>query len=132
MNEFRIACFAGLLAAFGLARPASAAERPSVVLVITDDQGYGDLAAHGNAMIKTPNLDKLHERSVRLADFHVDPTCAPTRAALLTGRYSARVGVWHTIMGRSILRGDEVTMADVFQRAGYRTGMFGKWHLGDN
>lgn len=132
MKEFRSACLAGVLAAFGLARPAIAAERPSVVLVITDDQGYGDLAAHGNPMIKTPNLDKMYEQSVRLADFHVDPTCAPTRAALITGRYSARVGVWHTIMGRSILRGDEVTMADVFKKAGYRTGMFGKWHLGDN
>ena len=79
MKEFRIACLAGVLAAFGVARPACAAERPSVVLVITDDQGYGDLAAHGNSMIKTPNLDKMYERSVRLADFHVDPTCARRR-----------------------------------------------------
>ncbi|HPZ82539.1 MAG TPA: arylsulfatase [Thermogutta sp.] len=102
------------------------------MLVITDDQGYGDLACHGNPVIKTPNLDRLYQESVRLTDFHVDPTCSPTRAALMTGRYSCRTGVWHTIMGRSILRRDETTMADVFRRAGYRTAIFGKWHLGDN
>jgi len=106
--------------------------RPNVILVMTDDQGYGDLAAHGNRYLKTPALDKLHRESLRLTDFHVDPTCSPTRAALMTGRYSCRTGVWHTIMGRSILRRDEVTMADLLAQAGYRTGIFGKWHLGDN
>jgi arylsulfatase A-like enzyme len=105
---------------------------PNVVLVMTDDQGYGDLACHGNPMIRTPNLDRLHRQSVRLVDFHVDPTCSPTRSALMTGRYSSRTGVWHTIMGRSLLRRDEVTLAEVFSAAGYRTGIFGKWHLGDN
>lgn len=105
---------------------------PNVILVITDDQGYGDVAAHGNKMIKTPNLDKLHKQSVRLTDFHVDPTCSPTRSALMTGRYSTRTGVWHTIQGRSLMSTDEVTVAEVFRQAGYRTGMFGKWHLGDN
>jgi arylsulfatase A-like enzyme len=106
--------------------------RPNVVIVITDDQGYGDVGAHGNKVIRTPTLDRLHGESVRLTNYHVDPTCAPTRSALMTGRYSGRVGVWHTIMGRSMLRGDEKTMADVFAASGYRTGMFGKWHLGDN
>ncbi|MBN1126593.1 MAG: arylsulfatase [Sedimentisphaerales bacterium] len=106
--------------------------RPNVVLVMTDDQGYGDIAAHGNPHIRTPNLDRLWAESVRLTDFHVDPTCAPTRAALLTGRYSSRTGVWHTIMGRSMLHADEVTMADMFKAGGYATGIFGKWHLGDN
>lgn len=109
-----------------------AADRPNVVLVITDDQGYGDLGCHGNPIIKTPNIDRLHGQSVRLTNFHVDPTCSPTRSALMTGRYSCRTGVWHTIMGRSLLRRDEVTMADVFAASGYRTGIFGKWHLGDN
>lgn len=108
------------------------AVRPNVILVMTDDQGYGDLGCHGNPVIQTPALDRLRTQSIRLTDFHVDPTCAPTRAALLTGRYSSRVGVWHTIMGRSILAEDELTMADVFSAAGYRTGVFGKWHLGDN
>ena len=75
---------------------------------------------------------RLYGQSVRLTDFHVGPTCAPTRAALMTGRYCNRTGVWHTVMGRSLLRRDEVTMADVFAAGGYRTGIFGKWHLGDN
>ncbi len=107
-------------------------QRPNVILVMTDDQGYGDIGFHGNPVLKTPNLDRLAAESLRLTNFHVDSTCAPTRAALMTGRYSCRTGVWHTIMGRSILRGDEVTMAEYFVRAGYATGMFGKWHLGDN
>jgi len=111
---------------------ASSAKKPNVVLVITDDQGYGDLGCHGNPFVKTPNIDTLYAQSVRLTDFHVGPTCSPTRAALMTGRYCNRTGVWHTIMGRSLLRRDEVTMADVFAASGYRTGMFGKWHLGDN
>jgi arylsulfatase A-like enzyme len=107
-------------------------KRPNVILVITDDQGYGDLGCHGNQVIKTPNLDRLHSESIRLTDFHVDPTCSPTRSALMTGHYSTRTGVWHTIMGRSLLGKHEVTMADVFSASGYRTGIFGKWHLGDN
>ncbi|UCG59881.1 MAG: arylsulfatase [Phycisphaerales bacterium] len=107
-------------------------KKPNVILVITDDQGYGDLGCHGNPVIKTPNLDKLHGESVRLTDFHVDPTCSPTRSALMTGHYSTRTGVWHTIMGRSLLGRHEVTMADVFSANSYRTGIFGKWHLGDN
>jgi len=106
-------------------------ERPNVVLIITDDQGYGDIGAHGNRMIRTPNLDRLHSESVRLTNFHVDPTCAPTRAALMTGRYSTRTGVWHTIAGRSLMAADEVTLAQTFKRSGYRTGLFGKWHLGE-
>lgn len=119
-------------------QPVAAAEvprgkdRPNVILVLTDDQGYGDLACHGNPAIQTPNLDRLYGESTRLTDFHVDPTCAPTRAALMTGRYSCRTGVWHTIMGRSILRRDEKTLAECFRQAGYRTAIFGKWHLGDN
>ena len=120
-------------AAPGQLLPAAAKKKkPNVILVMTDDQGYGDLGCHGNKVIQTPHLDKLHGQSVRLTNFHVDPTCSPTRAALMTGRYRARTGVWHTIMGRSLLRRDEVTMADVLGAGGYATGMFGKWHLGDN
>jgi arylsulfatase A-like enzyme len=106
--------------------------QPNVVLVMTDDQGYGDLSCHGNPDIATPNLDRLHDQSVRFTNFHVDPTCAPTRAALITGRYSLSTGVWHTIAGRSFLHPEEVTLGDVFSANGYNTGMFGKWHLGDN
>jgi arylsulfatase A-like enzyme len=108
------------------------AKQPNVVLVITDDQGYGDLACHGNPIIKTPNLDALHSQSVRLTDYHVAPTCAPTRAALITGRWTNRTGVWHTIMGRSMIRDNEVTIGKILGDGGYNTAMFGKWHLGDN
>ena len=128
-------CVPVLIATLWLAGSLSAvtaAPPPNVVLVMTDDQGYGDLGCHGNQMIQTPNLDRLYGQSLHLTDFHVDPTCAPTRSALMTGRYSSRTGVWHTIMGRSILRRDEVTIADVFAANGYRTAHFGKWHLGDN
>jgi arylsulfatase B len=106
--------------------------RPNVILLMTDDQGYGDLACHGNPVIRTPNLDALHARSVRFTNFHVSPTCSPTRSALLTGRYTNATGAWHTIQGRSLLRRGEVTIADCFRNSGYRTGIFGKWHLGDN
>jgi arylsulfatase A-like enzyme len=106
--------------------------RPNIIIVITDDQGYGDLGVHGNPIVETPNLDQFHSESVRLTNYHVDPTCAPTRAALMTGRYSGRVGVWHTVQGRSMLRTREVTMADVLKDNGYATGLFGKWHLGDS
>jgi arylsulfatase A-like enzyme len=100
--------------------------------MMTDDQGYGDIASHGNPVIQTPRMDELAAQSIRLTDFHVDPTCSPTRSALLTGRYSTRTGVWHTIMGRSLMKTEEVTLAEVFRDGGYRTGMVGKWHLGDN
>ncbi|MCA9120186.1 MAG: arylsulfatase [Planctomycetaceae bacterium] len=108
------------------------AERPNVVLVITDDQGYGDLSCHGNPTLKTPNIDVLFREAVRLTDYHVAPTCSPTRSALQTGHWTNRTGVWHTIMGRSLLRENEITMGQVFKDGGYATGMFGKWHLGDN
>jgi len=108
------------------------AAAPNVVIVMTDDQGYGDLSCHGNPVLKTPNIDHLFSESVRLTDYHVSPTCSPTRGALLTGHWSNRTGVWHTIMGRSMLRENEVTIGQAFADAGYATGMFGKWHLGDN
>jgi len=106
--------------------------QPNVILVMTDDQGYGDLGHTGNPIIKTPAIDAFAQEAVSLTNYHVGTTCAPTRAGLLTGRNCNRNGVWHTIMGASILNGDEVTMADVFKQNGYNTAMFGKWHLGDN
>ena len=77
---------------------ASQSKRPNVILVITDDQGYGDLGCHDNDVIETSNLDELYSQSIRLTDYHVDPTCSPTRSALMTGHYSSRTGVWHTIL----------------------------------
>jgi arylsulfatase A-like enzyme len=106
--------------------------KPNVILILADDQGYGDIAAHGNPILKTPHLDKLRAESARLTDFHVDPTCAPTRAALLTGKYPHRVRVWHTISGGNHLREGEMTLADAFRSNGYSTAIFGKWHLGSN
>jgi arylsulfatase A-like enzyme len=105
---------------------------PNVILILSDDQGYGDMACHGNPWLKTTNIDKLHAQSVRLTDFHVDPMCAPTRAALMTGRYSARTGVWSTLNGCYIPRREERTLAHMFAAGGYGTAMFGKWHLGDS
>ena len=108
-----------------------AQDRPNVILVITDDQGYGDVGAHGNPLLETPHLDAMYARSVRLTNFHVDPTCSPTRAALMSGRYSTRAGVWHTIAGRSLMPAAELTLAEIFRDSGYRTAHYGKWHLGD-
>jgi len=106
--------------------------RPNVVFVLTDDQGYGDLGCHGHPYLRTPHLDRLHGESVRFTDFHVGTTCAPTRAGLFTGHHASSAGVWHTIGGRSLLREGEWTLATAMREAGYRTGIFGKWHLGDN
>ncbi len=105
--------------------------RPNIVFILTDDQGYGDLSCHGNPVLRTPNLDRLHRESVRFTDFHVSPTCAPTRAALMTGRHEFRNGVTHTINERERLTLKATTIAQVLKSAGYTTGIFGKWHLGD-
>ena len=105
---------------------------PNVILIITDDQGYGDLACHGNPVALTPNLDHLHAESVRLTDFHVAPMCTPTRGQLLTGLDACRNGALNVSSGRTLLRSDLPTMADLFRDAGYATGCFGKWNLGDN
>ncbi|WP_271784036.1 arylsulfatase [Aquimarina algiphila] len=106
--------------------------KPNVILIVTDDQGYGDIGVHGNSIIKTPNLDKFAGESLELTNFHVGTTCTPTRAGIMTGRNANRNNAWHTIAGCSILQEDEETMAEVFVRNGYQTAMFGKWHLGDN
>ena len=105
---------------------------PNVVLVLTDDLGIGDLGCHGNPWLKTPEIDAFYEKSVRMTDFHVSPYCTPTRAALMTGLYPINNGAWATFKGRDALSEHNITMADVFQQNGYKTGLFGKWHLGDN
>jgi len=109
----------------------AAAPKPNIVLVMPDDMGWGDIAVHGNPLIQTPNLDRLHAESLRFTDFHVSPTCSPTRSALLTGRHEFKNGVTHTILERERMTLQATTLAQVLQRAGYATGIFGKWHLGD-
>ncbi|CAN5905375.1 arylsulfatase [soil metagenome] len=106
-------------------------KRPNIIFLLTDDQGYGDLSVHGNPVLSTPNFDKMHGQSLRFTNFMVSPTCAPTRSALLTGRHEFRNGVTHTILERERMSLGAITLAQVLKDAGYGTGIFGKWHLGD-
>ncbi len=121
--------FTGCISYLQAAKPE---KQPNVILILTDDQGIGDLACHGNPWIKTPNLDKFSEIAVRMTDFHVSPYCTPTRGAIMTGLYPINNGAWATYKGRDALSGRTPVMAEVFKQNGYTTGMFGKWHLGDN
>ncbi len=120
--------FLGLAAAAAL----PAATRPNVIFVLTDDQGFGDLSIHGNPHLQTPNMDAIARDGVQFTQFQVCPVCSPTRSSLMTGRYNYRTGIVDTFLGRSLMYPDEVTIAEVLGDAGYRTGIFGKWHLGDN
>lgn len=108
------------------------ARKPNIILIMTDDQGYGDFGFTGNPYVKTPNIDKLAARSVRLTNFHNSPVCAPTRASLLTGRYAQRTGVHDTYNNGAIMATEEITIAEILGQDGYKTGIVGKWHLGDN
>src|SRR5690554_28523 len=107
-------------------------QHPNIVLIITDDQGYGDLGFTGNPHVKTPVIDNFARESIRFNQFYVSPVCAPTRASLMTGRYSLRTGVRDTYNGGAMMATEEVTIAEMLKQAGYQTGIFGKWHLGDN
>ena len=105
--------------------------RPNVLLIIMDDLAWGDLACHGNPYVRTPNLDRLHAQSTRLTRYRSAPVCTPARARLMTGRYPYRTRAIDTYCGRSMMEPDEVTLPEVLRDAGYRTGISGKWHLGD-
>ncbi|MCO8121651.1 arylsulfatase [Stieleria sp. TO1_6] len=126
---------AAVLAALAFAGIAQAKSlvgtRPNIILVMTDDQGMGDLSCLGNPILKTPNLDRFYDSSTRFTDFHVSPTCAPTRSALLSGRAPLKNGVTHTILQRERMTLDVFTVPEMLKSAGYTTGIFGKWHLGD-
>ena len=121
-----LVCLGSSLPAAGLA-----GKKPNIIFLLTDDQGYGDLSSHGNPILKTPNMDRLNAEGVRFEDFCVSPTCAPTRSALLTGRHEFKNGITHTILERERLTPKATTLAQVLKTAGYTTGIFGKWHLGD-
>lgn len=107
-------------------------ERPNIIIIITDDQGYGDLGYTGNPHVRTPNIDAFAREGIRFNNFYVSPVCAPTRASLMTGRYSLRTGIRDTYNGGAIMASNEVTIAELLKQADYKTGIFGKWHLGDN
>ncbi|MSU49506.1 MAG: hypothetical protein EXS37_10540 [Opitutus sp.] len=124
-------CAAALLFAALPARSASNPAPPNIVLILTDDQGYGDVGVHGNPLIETPNIDRFARGGIQFDRFFVSPVCAPTRASLLTGRWWPRAGVWGVAKNREIMRDREVTIAETLKAAGYRTGIFGKWHNGE-
>ncbi|WP_343848697.1 arylsulfatase [Algoriphagus jejuensis] len=125
---FLIFFYAPCTFSFAQQRP----KAPNVILIITDDQGYGDLGVHGNPHVQTPAIDAFAAESVRLTDFYVSPVCAPTRASLMTGRYALRTGVRDTYNGGAMMAGSELTIAELLKAHNYVTGIFGKWHLGDN
>lgn len=113
-----------------LAILATAAEKPNIVLIMTDDQGWWDVSSHGNKDIETPIMDRLAAEGVEFTNFHAQPVCAPTRASLMTGRHYLRTGVYNTRFGGDNMDAEEVTLAELLRDNGYRTGIFGKWHLG--
>ena len=108
----------------------AAASQPNLLVVMTDDQGDWDLGSTGNPHIETPNMDALAQSGVRFSRYYAAPVCSPTRAGMMTGRYAFRTGIYNTRFGGDSLALGEITVAQLLKGAGYRTGLFGKWHLG--
>ncbi|MBC3759205.1 arylsulfatase [Hyunsoonleella sp. SJ7] len=107
-------------------------EKPNIIIMMTDDQGYGDIGAHGNPYLKTPHMESIGDQGIEMTHFFTYPNCSATRAALLTGRYPYRTGVTAVTQVDHFMNTSEVTIAEILSNNGYRTGIFGKWHLGDN
>ena len=118
------------LASIHAAEPAFG-KQPNVILMMTDDQGYAPVGRHGHPWINTPHLDALYDKSTRFTRFLVSPTCSPTRSALMSGRHPMKNGITHTILERERMALSTVTLPQVLSKAGYTSGIFGKWHLGD-
>ena len=127
-----LVCCAASIGLAGPSQPNRASKPPNVLIILIDDQGYGDFSCLGNPVLKTPNLDKLHDQSICFTDFHVAPMCTPTRGQLMSGRDCLANGAMNVSSGRAFLHKELPTMADIFTASGYRCGIFGKWHLGDN
>ena len=123
-----------LCAAFSLIHAAPAADptapaKPNILFILTDDQGFGDWSTNGHPLLKTPHVDQLAKKSVRLENFYVSPSCSPTRAALLTGMHEFRNGETHTQVPREQLWKGATTLPELLSTAGYRNGIVGKWYL---
>jgi len=131
MNLFTISTICLGLVSTAIANTSLKGSKPNIILVITDDQGMGDLSSMGNTILKTPHIDAFSKQSIRFRDFQVSPTCAPTRAAMMSGRFPFKVGITHTILQRERMAPNVFTLPQVLKSAGYNTGLFGKWHLGD-
>src|SRR5258708_33389192 len=116
--------------ASGIAQGGEKPQRPNIIIILSDDQGWGDLSIHGNKNLKTPNIDSLAQRGAMFDRFYVQPVCSPTRAELLTGRYHPRTDVRGVSTGLERMNLGEITIAQILRALGYRTGMIGKWHNG--
>jgi arylsulfatase A-like enzyme len=132
MRYWIISCFVCLAMIMSVSNAKAKSEQPNIIFILTDDQGYGDVSAHGNPYLKTPNMDFLRRNGTRFSNFVVSPSCAPTRCALMTGKHEFRSGVTHTVTGRREVDLRSTTLAQVLKSAGYKTGIFGKWHLGSD
>lgn len=131
-NNFLKLIVAAITLAFSACESPKPKSHPNVIIIMTDDQGYGDLGITGNPHVKTSVIDEFARKSVRFNNFYVSPVCAPTRSSLMTGRFSLRTGIRDTYNGGATMASNEVTIAEMLKKADYKTGVFGKWHLGDN